>query len=85
MLQGTALLKRPREVTHLLADGGFQEKTNAKKHFTKAAYAGGVGLNKQAQLTPQCPHLQNPGGNHAGLGNNSLRVISARWHHHRLP
>lgn len=61
LFQHTALLRRPLEVTHLLAEGGFQEKTNMKKCFMKAAYAGGVGLNKQAKRIPRCLHLQNPG------------------------
>lgn len=77
LFQHTALLRRPLEVTHLSAEGGSQEKRNRKKCFPKAACAGGVGQNKKGKLTPQCPHLQNPGGNHAGLGTDSLRAVSA--------
>jgi len=81
LFQHTARLKRLLEVLRLSAEGEFQEKTNAKKCSIEAACAGGVGLNKQAELRLQYLRLQNPCGNRAGLGTDSLLIISTRWHH----
>lgn len=70
LFQDTAFLKRPLQVTKwcvfwLQEDLG--EEKIAKKCFTRAASAVRVGLNKQAQLTPEWMHPRNPGGNPAGV------------------
>lgn len=81
-LQNTTVLKRLIKVTRLgwrRISGKNHEEIFYKYSLCRRSWP------KQAQLTPQRLHLHNPGGNHAGLGTDCLRAISARCHQHRLP
>lgn len=64
----------------------FRKKTIVKKCFTKSSLCWRSSPIQAGStfITVWCLHLQNPGGNHAGLGTSSLHVISTMWHHHTL-